>query len=170
MQQHVLNHSNPVQWMVVYHVVMIIIIRVMKNITITLDEAFRDVVIACAETPRAGQGGTWITPEYIDVFTELHQLGDAHSFEVWEGDELVGGIYGVDAGGLFCGESMFFKRPNASKLALLAAVEHLEAKGSDWLDIQVMTKHMKKFGAIEIPRIEFLERLEKTQQKSLRLF
>ena len=137
---------------------------------VSIDEAFEDVVLACAETPRAGQDGTWITEEYLEAFVELNRLGDTHSFEVWEGKELVGGLYGIDAGGLFCGESMFFKRPNASKLALITAVEHLREHGSDWLDIQVMTAHMEKFGAIEIPRSEFLDRLTKTQEQGLRLF
>lgn len=137
---------------------------------ITIDKAFREVVENCCDVRRRGQDGTWITPEYIDVYHDVHRLGVAHSVEVWEGDELVGGLYGIDAGGLFCGESMFFKRPNASKLAFLHLVQQLKARGSDWIDIQVMTPHMEKFGAVEIPRDAFLQRLTNTQTKNLILF
>jgi leucyl/phenylalanyl-tRNA--protein transferase len=137
---------------------------------ITIDKAFRKVVENCSEVTRSGQDGTWITPEYIDVYEEVHRLGEAHSIEVWEGEELVGGLYGVDAGGLFCGESMFFKRSNASKLAFLHLIDHLKTRGANWVDIQVMTPHMKTFGAVEISRSEFLKRLKVTQTLGLRLF
>ena len=136
----------------------------------TIDAAFRDVIKACAETKRAHEAGTWITGEYIDVYTELHEMGAAHSVEVWDGDELAGGLYGVDAGGVFCGESMFYRRSNASKLALLRLIEHLKEKGSEWIDIQVMTPHFKALGAKEIGRDEFLERLAFEQERGLRLF
>ncbi len=137
---------------------------------ITIDRDFAGVLEQCSKVPRAGQSGTWITDEYTAVYTELHKLGDAHSVEVWDKDELVGGLYGIDAGGLFCGESMFYKRPNASKLGLLHLIEHLKSRGADWLDIQVMTPHMKKFGATEVDRPEFLSRLCETQSRSLVLF
>ena len=81
------------------------------------------------------------------AYCGLHELGHAHSVEAWEGDTLVGGLYGVDAGGAFAGESMFYLRPNASKLALLHLIEHLNGRGLDWLDIQVMTPHMYALGA-----------------------
>ncbi|NNE68125.1 MAG: leucyl/phenylalanyl-tRNA--protein transferase [Pyrinomonadaceae bacterium] len=136
----------------------------------TIDRDFQGVVENCRTVPRAGQHGTWITDEYIEVYTELHKQGDVHSVEVWLDEELVGGLYGVDAGGLFCGESMFFKEPNASKLALLHLIDYLKKRGSDWIDIQVLTEHMEKFGAIEIPRDEFLQRLESTQRKQPNLF
>jgi len=100
----------------------------------------------------------------------LHAEGDAHSVEVWDGVDLVGGLYGVDAGGVFCGESMFFKKPNASKLALLHLVDHLRSRGSTWLDVQVMTPHFKVLGTKEIRREEFLDKLEETQGKNLKLF
>ena len=102
---------------------------------------------------------------------ELHlRRRGAHSIEAWEDGELVGGLYGVDAGGAFAGESMFHLRPNASKLALLFLIEHLRARGLDWLDIQVMTPHMEALGARLVPREEFLQLLAETQGRGLRLF
>jgi leucyl/phenylalanyl-tRNA--protein transferase len=95
----------------------------------------------------------------------------AHSIEAWDGEgDLAGGLYGVDAGGVFCGESMFFVQPNASKLALLFLIEHLRSRGSTWLDVQVMTPHMMALGARDIDRDEFLDKLKDTRSKRLRLF
>ncbi len=102
----------------------------------TLDTAFREVIRACAETPRPGQSGTWITPKVIDAYTRLHELGIAHSAEAWRGETLVGGVYGVDVDGSFSAESMFYRESNASKLALLFLVEHLQSRGLDWMDIK----------------------------------
>ncbi|MBA3241729.1 MAG: leucyl/phenylalanyl-tRNA--protein transferase [Acidobacteria bacterium] len=136
----------------------------------TFDRAFGRVIRACAAIPRAHEDGTWIKPEVIEGFCEFHRLGHAHSVEAWEGDTLVGGIYGVDAGGAFAGESMFRLRPNASKLALLFLIEHLRARGLEWLDIQVLTPHMEALGAKLIPRDAFLERLAREQRRSLKLF
>ncbi|HEU5162249.1 MAG TPA: leucyl/phenylalanyl-tRNA--protein transferase, partial [Thermoanaerobaculia bacterium] len=136
----------------------------------TIDVDFRGVIARCAETPRPDQDGTWIFPEIIDAYVKLHELGHAHSAEVWEGEELVGGIYGVDLGGAFGGESMFYSRPNASKLALLHLAEHLRNRGLGWMDIQVMTPHMEALGAREIPRSEFLDLLKETQERRLVLF
>ena len=90
--------------------------------------------------------------------------------EAWEGDTLVGGLYGVDAGGAFAGESMFYLRPNASKLALLHLIEHLNARGLDWLDIQVMTPHMEALGARIVTRDEFLDKLAAARARNLNLF
>lgn len=136
----------------------------------TIDADFAGVIRGCAETPRAGQDGTWIFPEIIEAYWRLHALGHAHSAEVWEGDELVGGIYGIDMGGAFGGESMFYRRPNASKLALLHLVDHLRLRGLDWIDIQMLTPHMELLGASEIPRSRFLDLLAATQSKGLTLF
>jgi len=136
----------------------------------TLDRAFEQVIRACASVPRAHEDGTWITPAMIRGYTELHRRGRAHSVEAWDGDELVGGVYGVDAGGAFAGESMFRLRPNASKLALLFLVEHLAARGLDWLDVQVLTPHVEALGARLIPRDEFLDKLARTRRRGLRLF
>ena len=140
------------------------------RLSFTIDRAFERVIRACAEVPRAHERGTWITPEIIAGYCEFHRRGHAHSVEAWDGDELVGGLYGVDAGGAFAGESMFYLRPNASKLALLFLIEHLRARGLDWLDIQVMTPHMQALGARLIPREEFLQLLARTQARGLKLF
>ena len=120
---------------------------------------------------RPDQPGTWITDEFIDAYCELHDTGMAHSIETWDAKgNLVGGLYGVDAGGVFCGESMFYTAANASKLALLFLVEHLRSRGSTWLDAQVMTPHMEVLGAKEIDRVDFLEKLALTQAEELSLF
>ncbi len=138
--------------------------------TFSIDKAFRRVIEMCAKIKRQHEEGTWITANFIASYTALHDSGEAHSVEVWEDEALVGGLYGVDAGGAFCGESMFHQRPNASKLALLFLIEHLETRGATWLDTQVMTPHFKAFGAKEIARAEFLDKLEETQKQNLKLF
>lgn len=137
----------------------------------TIDKDFPTVISNCAKSVRNLESGTWITPDFIRVYTELNQAGDAHSVEVWDEDgELAGGLYGVDARGVFCGESMFFEKPNASKLALLFLIEHLQSRGGSWIDIQVMTPHMEALGATEIDRLEFLDKLKSEQSKNLKLF
>lgn len=136
----------------------------------TIDRAFERVIRHCAEMPRPGQDGTWITSGMIDAYCELHEHGWAHSVETWEDDELVGGLYGVDAGGAFGGESMFYTKPDASRLALLHLVDHLASRGLDWIDIQTMTPHMKALGARLVSRGEFLNRLKATQERGLGLF
>ena len=144
-----------------------------SRFSFTIDKAFSDVMDACAASVRGDQpgGGTWITPAFKRAYRELHEEGCAHSVEAWdENGELVGGLYGVDAGGVFCGESMFFRRPNASKLSLLLLIDHLKSRGSTWLDAQVMTPHMEALGAKEIWRDEFLEKLRETQTRGLELF
>ena len=127
--------------------------------TFTIDQAFDRVIQSCADAPRPEQDGTWIGPEIVAAYTELHRAGDAHSVEAWEGEELVGGVYGVDAGRAFTGESMFHLRPDASKLALLYLIDHLRDRGHTWLDCQVMTPHMAALGAREITRTRFLDML-----------
>lgn len=138
-----------------------------SDLRFTIDAAFERVIRRCAEVPRADQDGTWITPEVIRAYTELHRRGGAHSVEAWRGDRLVGGVYGVDAGGAFSAESMFHEEPNASKLALLHLIDHLRSRGLGWLDIQVMTPHMERMGAREIPRREFLARLRRERGRQL---
>jgi leucyl/phenylalanyl-tRNA--protein transferase len=141
-----------------------------SGLRFTVDQAFDDVIARCAESKRPGQGGTWITPPMLRAYVRFHREGDAHSVEAWEGKELVGGVYGVDAGGAFAAESMFYARPDASKLALLHLVDHLRERGLDWLDIQVMTPHMERLGARLVPRDEFLELLAKALKRRRRLF
>jgi leucyl/phenylalanyl-tRNA--protein transferase len=138
--------------------------------TFTIDRDFPQVIRACAESPRAEQDGTWIADDIIAAYTRLHEAGDAHSVEVWHDGEIAGGLYGVDAGGVFTGESMFHREPEASKVALLFLVDHLRARGATWLDCQVMTPHMKAIGAREIPRAKFLDMLAEAQKSGLELF
>jgi len=141
-----------------------------SDLTFTIDKDFRAVIHECSLAMRPGQRGTWITGQFETVFSELHDEGMAHSVEVWADGALVGGLYGVDADGVFCGESMFYKIPNASKLALLFLIDHLRSRGSTWLDSQVMTPHMKALGAREIEREAFLEKLKQTQMPAVDLF
>ena len=135
--------------------------------TFSIDQAFEEVIENCADTPRPGQDGTWITEEVIRAYSEFHREGHAHSVEVWEekGSEknLVGGVYGVEVHGVFSAESMFYKKSYASKLALLHLIEYLKNNGAKWLDIQVMTPHLEALGAREISRDEFLQLLVSTQ-------
>ena len=138
--------------------------------TFTIDRAFPDVIRACARIQRPEQDGTWIAPNMIAAYTRFHAAGDVHSVEAWEGNELAGGLYGVDAGGVFTGESMFHLRPNASKLALLFLIEHLRSRGAAFLDCQVMTPHMKALGAREITRGRYLDMLAHAQAAGFRLF
>lgn len=138
--------------------------------TFTIDQDFPAVIRACSNTPRGEDDGTWIGPDIIDGYTRLHQAGDAHSVEVWDGDELAGGLYGVDSGGVFTGESMFHRRTDASKLALLHLIDHLSARGATWLDCQVTTPHMRALGARDIPRAQFLDLLAEAQARNLGLF
>ena len=143
-----------------------------KNLfTFTIDQEFRRVIENCAGASRKGEAGTWITEEFISSYTALHDLGIAHSVEAWnQSGGLVGGVYGVDAGGVFCGESMFHTETNASKLALLFVIDHLRSRGATWLDAQVMTPHIRALGAREIRRREFLRKLKETQARPLSLF
>jgi len=138
--------------------------------TFTIDREFDAVIRHCAATPRPGQEGTWITREIVDAFGRLHRAGYAHSVEVWHEGALAGGLYGVDPGGAFGGESMFYLVPNASKLALVFLVEHLESKGLDWIDLQIMTPHMRALGARAIQRAEYLDRLAAALEAGRPLF
>jgi leucyl/phenylalanyl-tRNA--protein transferase len=126
---------------------------------ITRNRAFRHVMQGCA-MPGPGRGETWITPEFIEAYTDLHEQGHAHSVECWRGNELVGGIYGVCLGGLFAGESMFHRTTNASKVALHHLVEHLRAQGFRLFDIQMITPATHQLGAVEISRAQYLRRLK----------
>jgi leucyl/phenylalanyl-tRNA--protein transferase len=129
-----------------------------NHYTVTHDRAFRAVMESCAQ-PTAKRANSWITPNFIAGYTQLHELGHAHSVECWRENELVGGIYGVAVGGLFAGESMFHRADNASKVALFHLVTHLRQQEFAVFDIQTVTNTTRQFGAIEIPRTEFLQRL-----------
>jgi len=125
---------------------------------IRFNTAFRAVMEACA-APGPGRDETWISPELIDVYCRIHTLGYAHSVETWIDGTLSGGLYGVAIGRLFAGESMFSRATDASKIALVALVERMQENGAMLLDIQFMTDHLKHFGAIEIPRAAYQQRL-----------
>jgi leucyl/phenylalanyl-tRNA--protein transferase len=144
--------------------------RAFVALRFTIDQAFDSVIAACAAAPRAGQRGTWITPAMVTAYTQLHRLGHAHSVEAWSDDELVGGLYGVSAAGVFTGESMFHRVDNASKFCVLHLVEHLRARSSTWLDIQQLTPHFALLGAREISREEFLRLLASERRVNRRLF
>ncbi|MDH5305729.1 MAG: leucyl/phenylalanyl-tRNA--protein transferase [Myxococcales bacterium] len=135
---------------------------------IRMDTAFADVIRACAETPRRGADGTWITREMQSAYEHLHELGYAHSAEAWEDGRLVGGIYGVSLGGAFFGESMFTLRSNASKAAFAVLVAQLERWGFDFLDCQMHTPHLDSLGAILWPRARFLEKLSRALEQDTR--
>jgi len=131
--------------------------RSARRFRVTTDAAFTDVMRGCGD-PRRPHG--WINREIIGAYTELHRLGWAHSVEVWDGDgELVGGVYGVGIGAFFAGESMFHRATDASKVALLALVEHLAATGHQLFDVQWQTPHLASLGVVEIGRTEYLARL-----------
>jgi leucyl/phenylalanyl-tRNA--protein transferase len=131
---------------------------------VTRNTAFMRVMAACAR-PGPGREGTWITPEFIDAYSALHRAGHAHSLEVWQGDMLVGGIYGVAQDGLFAGESMFHAVSNASKVALVRLVEHLRERDFELFDIQMLTPVTRLMGATEIAREQYLRRLRNALQR-----
>jgi leucyl/phenylalanyl-tRNA--protein transferase len=123
---------------------------------VTLNHAFEQVIAGCASDR---DEGTWITSDITEAYTRLYELGYAHSIEVWEGRELVGGMYGVIQGALFCGESMFSRRVNASKTALLVFCQHFSGHGGKLIDCQVLNSHTASLGAVEIPRRDYLQHL-----------
>jgi leucyl/phenylalanyl-tRNA--protein transferase len=130
---------------------------------VTFNTRFRDVMIQCGSIIRPGQAGTWITEEMIEAYTHLHQAGYAHSVEVWEGDQMVGGLYGVSYGKIFSGESMFAKRTNASKIAFVYLARHLVQQQFEWIDCQQDTPHLRSLGAKLIPEENFLDILRQNQ-------
>lgn len=138
-----------------------------KKYEITFDQAFVEVIRGCSDQKRKGQSGSWITDELISGYASMNKRGLAHSVEVWLGDRLVGGLYGVYVKGVFSGESMFFTDSGASKAALIAMVEKLKSLGHTWFDIQMVTPVLDLFGGSYIPRAEFLKRLAELQSKTL---
>lgn len=132
----------------------------MRRFTLTVDAAFSEVMWACAE---GRSEGAWITDEFVTQYSRLHDMGWAHSVEVWREDRLVGGLYGVEIGGLFAGESMFHRETDASKAALVALVDVLRGAGDPdrrLLDVQWRTDHLATLGVVEIPRASYLARLK----------
>ena len=127
---------------------------------VTFNQNFKEVITNCQQIKRVGQHGTWITEDMISAYCKLHKEGHAMSVEVWLNDELVGGLYGVDLGTVFCGESMFSKVPNASKVAFVKLIEYLKEKKYRLLDCQVHNDHLEKLGAFEISRASFMRILK----------
>ena len=125
---------------------------------VRVDSAFTATMRACA-APRPSEPGTWISEEFVRTYTTLHRAGLAHSVEAWQGEELVGGLYGVSIGGAFMGESMFSSQPDASKVCLVALVERLRTRGFVLHDTQYLTEHLARMGATEIPRATYERRL-----------
>ena len=144
----------------------LVVSKSMRNILnrntfkVTFNQDFRGVISNCQKIKREGQQGTWITNEMIEAYCKLNELGIAKSVEVWQDDELVGGLYGVDLGTIFCGESMFSKVPNASKVAFIHWSRHLKANNYKLLDCQIYNPHLESLGCREIARDEFIEILK----------
>jgi len=126
---------------------------------LTQNTCFETVIEHCSHIKRTGQRGTWITAAMRDAYSKLHKRGHAKSYEVWESDQLVGGLYGIDLGHVFCGESMFSKVSNASKFAFIKLTQELDANGYSLIDCQMYTEHLESMGAEEIPRKDFIRLL-----------
>lgn len=147
----------------------LVVSKSMRNILnrntfkVTFNQNFRDVISNCQQVKRDGQTGTWITSEMIEAYCKLHELGLAKSVEVWQNDKLVGGLYGIDLGHIFCGESMFSLVSNASKVAFIAMVNQLKKDNYRLLDCQVHNEHLESLGCREIERREFMAILKNKQ-------
>jgi leucyl/phenylalanyl-tRNA--protein transferase len=145
----------------------LIVSKSMRNIlnrnifTVTFNQNFRDVISNCQKVKREDQTGTWITNEMINAYCKLHELGIAKSVEVWQNDELVGGLYGIDLKHVFCGESMFSLVSNASKVAFIALANQLKNDNYRLLDCQVYNEHLESLGCREIEREDFMAILKK---------
>jgi leucyl/phenylalanyl-tRNA--protein transferase len=137
---------------------------------VRFDTCFDDVIRQCSATKRKGQRGTWITREMQEAYVKLHELGFAHSTEVFMDGELAGGLYGISIGGTYSGESMFHLRPEASKIALYHLVERLKEQGVPLIDCQVTNPHLLSLGAEEMPRKEFLKHVAKYREKTERMW
>ncbi len=135
---------------------------------VTMDHAFEAVICGCADALRKNSRGTWIVGEMIKAYCRLHESGHAHSVEAWYEGELAGGAYGIAIGRVFFGESMFTRVSNASKVAFVKLVAHLDVQGFDMIDCQMTTRHLLHFGAREVPRSVFLKKLEKSVASPVR--
>ncbi len=137
--------------------------KVLKNnqFSYTKNNCFEAVIDQCALAKREGQEGTWITHEMKEAYLKLHELGYAQSYEIWQDDKMVGGLYGIDLGHIFCGESMFSLVSNASKFAFIKLADELQQRKYSLIDCQLYTKHLESLGAEEIPRSRFIEILNK---------
>jgi leucyl/phenylalanyl-tRNA--protein transferase len=144
----------------------LVVSKSMRNILnrnifkVTFNQNFREVISNCQKIKRDGQNGTWITNDMIEAYCKLNELGVAKSVEVWQNDKLVGGLYGIDLGHIFCGESMFSKVSNASKVAFIALANQLKNENYKVLDCQVYNEHLESLGCREIEREEFIKILK----------
>ncbi|MCD0468416.1 leucyl/phenylalanyl-tRNA--protein transferase [Flavobacterium sp. JAS] len=165
------NEGEPILWWapdprMVLFLDELIVSKSMRNILnrnqfkVTLNKSFKEVILNCQQIKRDGQNGTWISNEMIDAYCKLNEQGMAKSIEVWQDEVLVGGLYGIDLGHVFCGESMFSKVSNASKVAFIALVNYLEKENYKLLDCQVYNPHLESLGCREIDREEFMFILE----------
>ena len=165
------NENEPLIWWspnprMVLFLEELVISKSMQNILkkdifkVTFNQNFRDVISNCQRIKRQGQSGTWITNDMIEAYCKLHELGIAKSVEVWQNEKLVGGLYGIDLGTVFCGESMFSKVSNASKVAFIALVNHLKEANYKLLDCQVYNEHLESLGCREIERVDFMKILK----------
>ena len=165
------NEGDPILWWapdprMVLFPDELIVSKSMRNIlnrnlfTVTFNKSFKDVILNCQQIKRDGQDGTWISDEMIEAYHELHKQGIAKSVEVWQDEVLVGGLYGIDLGDIFCGESMFSKASNASKVAFISLVNHLKKENYKLLDCQVYNPHLESLGCREIDRDEFMSILK----------
>ena len=164
------NQGEPILWWapksrMVLFFNELIISKSMRNILnrntfkVTFNQDFRAVISNCSGIKRAGQQGTWISQDMIEAYCKLNELGIAKSVEVWQNQELVGGLYGIELGTVFCGESMFSKVSNASKLAFITLVDHLKSENFKILDCQVYNDHLASLGCREIDRDDFMKLL-----------
>ena len=131
-----------------------------NSFKVTMNTNFKAVILHCQNIKRKGQDGTWITDDILKSYTKLYESGIAKSIEVWQDNQLVGGLYGIDLGTVFCGESMFSIVPNASKVAFISLINHLKVNNYKLLDCQIHNDHLEKLGAFEITRNEFMEILK----------
>lgn len=165
------NEGEPILWWapdprMVLFLDELVISKSMRNIlnrkqfTVTFNANFKEVISNCQKIQRIGQDGTWISDDIVESYCELNRQGIAKSVEVWQDDVLVGGLYGVDLGDIFCGESMFSKVSNASKVAFISLVKHLEKENYKLLDCQVYNPHLDSLGCREIDREEFMSILK----------
>lgn len=136
-----------------------------ERFTLTKNTCFEKIIDKCAMVKRLGQNGTWITGDMKDAYVLLHEKGFAKSYEVWENNVLVGGLYGIDMGHIFCGESMFSTVSNASKFAFVKLAQELQEKKYSLIDCQLHTNHLASLGAEEIPRAQFIEMLQGEDQR-----
>jgi len=165
------NESEPILWWSPPERMVVVpsIYKVSKSIRnllnqnkfkVTFNQNFRDVILGCQQIDRPGQDGTWLSDDFVESYTKLHEMGIAKSVEVWQNDDLVGGLYGVDLEHIFCGESMFSKVPNASKIAFVTLINFLKENNYKLLDCQVHNDHLEKLGAFEVSRDVFMRVLK----------